>query len=195
MFLKKRAEGLEDQVAVVQREIKECEALGMTTTVSDMKKNLKKLRQDIMDDYDLVEGCLEEAKEIKRTYGERLYECISESYAVSDNDLAASFIASLNKIQSVEKKLGLDKEHCISWSKMLNLANNQEQVDTASQANSVATPVIAEPPSKPLLKKKGWNLSGAPTTLQGTKSIVEIQKEELVEEALDGANVLMSRLL
>ncbi len=171
----------------------------MKSTVSDMKKNLKKLRQDIMDDYDLVEGCLEEAKEVRRMYGQRLYECIAESYAVGDDEMTASCTASLQKIQSVEKELGLDTEYCSGWSQLLALLNNQEQgpVGTGAQAASVPTPVIAEPPSnKASQKKKGWNLSAAaPATTQGTKSMVEIQKEAQVEVASNGTNDLMTRML
>jgi DNA repair ATPase RecN len=181
IFLKKRAEGIQEEVQVVRREIKECQALGMTSTVSDMKKQEKKRLQDVMDDLDLVEGCVEETKESRRAYGDRLYDCLLKGYTLTDG-VKASVSATLTKINAVEAELGVDQDYCSRWFQLMTLFGNKSSPPTVEsivkQVNAPApTPVAI---SKPLPKKTGWGSvagnSGASTV---KKSLMEIQKEEI----------------
>lgn len=180
-FLKKRAQGIQQEVQVVRREIKECQALGMTSTVSDMKKQEKKRLQDIMDDLDLVEGCVEEAKESRRAYGDRLYDCLLKGYTLTEG-VKASVSATLTKINAVEAELGVDQDYCSRWFQLMTLFGNKSSPPTVEsivkQVNAPApTPVAI---NKPLPKKTGWGSvagdSGASTV---KKSLMEIQKEEI----------------
>lgn len=180
-FLKKRAQGIQQEVQVVRREIKECQALGMTSTVSDMKKQEKKRLQDIMDDLDLVEGCVEEAKESRRAYGDRLYDCLLKGYNLTEG-VKASVSATLTKINAVEAELGVDQDYCSRWFQLMTLFGNKSSPPTVEsivkQVNAPApTPVAI---NKPLPKKTGWGSvagdSGASTV---KKSLMEIQKEEI----------------
>jgi len=181
IFLKKRAEGIQQEVQVVRREIKECLALGMTSTVSDMKKQEKTRLQDVMDDLDLVEGCVEETKESRRAYGDRLYDCLLKGYALTDG-VKASVSATLTKINTIEAELGVDQEYCSRWFQLMTLFGAKSSTPTVEsivkQVNAPApTPVAI---NKPLPKKTGWGSvagdSGASTV---KKSLMEIQKEEI----------------
>lgn len=60
-FLRERAISLEQQVPSLELEIQECTALGMTSNVSEMSKNLKDMVQNVADDRGIADALRAEA--------------------------------------------------------------------------------------------------------------------------------------
>lgn len=118
-FLEKRAGSVEKKALVLRREIVECQALGMTSTVIDMKKQEQKMIQDIMDDHDLIEGCLDETKVARRTYVGKICDCLSTGLVLYSNSEKSLFSEILKKINAVEEKLGIDDGKCQHWNPLI----------------------------------------------------------------------------
>jgi len=70
-FLRERAISLEQQVPSLELEIQECTALGMTSNVSEMSKNLKDMVQNVADDRGIADALRAEAAKMRDDLMER----------------------------------------------------------------------------------------------------------------------------
>jgi len=70
-FLRERAVSLEQQLPSLEFEIHECTALGMTSNVSEMTKNLKDMVQNVADDRGIANALSREAENMRQDLMER----------------------------------------------------------------------------------------------------------------------------
>jgi len=70
-FLRERAISLEQQLPSLEFEIQECTALGMTSNVSEMTKNLKDMVQNVADDRGIADALSQEAESMQNDLMER----------------------------------------------------------------------------------------------------------------------------
>jgi len=205
-FLTERALVLEHKLPSLEHEIDECTALGMESNVTNMRKQLADSVQKINEDRGAVTFLREEAGKMRCDLFDCLEQCMSISEV--SNVINASNTASLKKIQTCSSQIGLPADArfskfseskasvdtntnghvALNGSKALRGESYNEveipghvlveSLPEKVMPTAVPTPApvpVAAPAALP--KKQGWGMA-KPTT-QPTKSLVEIQKEEL----------------
>jgi len=203
-FLTERALVLEQKLPSLEHEIDECTALGMESNVTNMRKQLADNVQKINEDRGAVTFLREEAGKMRCDLFNCLEQCVSMTE--ESNVLNTSITTSLKKIQTCSTQMSLPTDARFSKfsessskpsanANMNGVMNGStalreenyngveipghvlvESLPEKAMPTAVPTPVAAPVPAA-LPKKQGWG-SFKPTT-QPTKSLVEIQKEEL----------------
>jgi len=150
--------------SIQQREIKEFEALGMASTVADMKKKEKEMLDNMLDDNDLIDALIGEADVAKLTFVEQL-----EGYFVSsafDQTEQESYASTLQQINKILTEIGVPAD--ARW------ANLMVMYSASAPSSSMVAPLT---PVRPKKKTTGWNLS-QPVGTNRIKSLLDIQNEE-----------------
>lgn len=132
-FLKNRAGGAQKELPRLQREIKEFESLGMTTTVAEMKKKEKDMLDNLLEDSELIESLTGEADATKIDFLNQL-ELFLSSIQVADIE-NTSQIELLREIDSSLAQLGINED--TKWKKIMT------QVDELKGSISKTLPIVS----------------------------------------------------
>lgn len=165
-YLKKRSAKIQADIPTLQREIVEFAALGMATTVSDMKKMEKEMQDNVTDDNELVEGLAGEADATKNACVEQL-----QGFLVSpafDQTKQESYATALKEIDRILSDLGVNGDK--RWSSIMVMYGVEKRPDDAEKKTINV---------KPKEKKHGWNLAVAMNGSDQTKSLLDIQHEQM----------------
>eukprot|EP00557_Chaetoceros_sp_GSL56_P012224 CAMPEP_0176484762 /NCGR_PEP_ID=MMETSP0200_2-20121128/4634_1 /TAXON_ID=947934 /ORGANISM="Chaetoceros sp., Strain GSL56" /LENGTH=813 /DNA_ID=CAMNT_0017881271 /DNA_START=167 /DNA_END=2605 /DNA_ORIENTATION=- len=114
-FLKSRVEDAQKDIPKLQREIKEFESLGMTTTVTEMKKKEKDLLNSVFDDSELVESLTGEAETAKSDFLNQLESFLSSLNLADIED--SSQIDMLRDIDTCLCQLRINEDS--KWKKIM----------------------------------------------------------------------------
>lgn len=144
-FFRNRVDDAKKELPTLQREIKEFESLGMSTTVSDMKKKEKDMLNNMLDDSELVESLTSEADTAKTDFLNQLESFLSSFDLADITNL--SHIEMLRDIDVSLTKLGINKDS--KWKKIMT------QVENLRANSPQATPPVSAE-VKPI--KNAWNL-------------------------------------
>lgn len=173
-FLRKRAAGIQEKIPSLTREINEYEALGMASTVKGLRKKEQEMLNNVMDDNDLVEGLVGEAGAAKAKFVDQLQGfLVSPAFDISKKGVYA---ATLKEIDGVFTQIGIASD--ARWSTVMTMYGCDAK--PASVSNGSAPPAQPATTTKPKEKKMGWNLSPEMTSSTPAKSLLDIQKEELM---------------
>ncbi|GFH55801.1 predicted protein [Chaetoceros tenuissimus] len=175
-YLKARANAITTKIPTITREIAEFEMLGMSSTVADMKKNLKEMEQNAQDDLDLVQALTKEAEGTKDTFIDQLQGFLSSP--AYDQSQQGEYAEVLKEIDTSLAKLDMSGD--IKWSSvmiMYGCAFGSPVKTAEKKLNTSAQASVPAESSNPKPKKTGWNIAAAGGA--AAKSLRDIQNEEL----------------
>jgi len=167
-YLEERAAKIQADIPNLHREIMEFAALGMATTVSDMKKKEKEMQDNVVDDKELVEALTREANGAKNTFIEQLQGFLASP--AFDPTKQESYASALKETDRVLADLGINGDS--KWSSVMIMygcafASSPRDVGSSSDDGK-----------QPKEKRSGWNLAKDDGSSQ-TKSLLDIQNEQM----------------
>ena len=175
-YLKARADAITTKIPTISREIAEFEMLGMSSTVADMKKNLKEMEQNAKDDLDLLQALTKEAEATKDTFIDQLQGFLSSP--AYDQSKQGEYAEVLKEIDTSLAKLDMSGD--IKWSSvmiMYGCAFGSPVKTAAKKPNTSVNASVPAVSANPKPKKTGWNIAAAGGA--AAKSLRDIQNEEL----------------
>jgi len=114
-FLNERATSLELKLPSLEIEIQECTALGMTSNVSQMARNLKAITQDISDDKVIIDAMRLEASKMRNDLTERSEEYLRISREDETNLFDTSVhVNVLEAIRLSTRQIDLPEDLCFN---------------------------------------------------------------------------------
>ena len=164
-YLEKRAAKIQADIPNLQREIMEFAALGMATTVSDMKKKEKEMQDNVVDDKELVEALTREANGAKNTFIDQLQGFLASP--AFDQTKQESYASALKETDRILADIGINGD--TKWSSLMIMYGSA----FASSSRNVGS----GNDGKPKEKRTGWNLAKDNGSNQA-KSILDIQNEQ-----------------
>lgn len=176
-YLKARADAITTKIPTITREIAEFEMLGMSTTVADMKKNLKEMEQNAQDDLDLVQALTKEAEGTKDTFIDQLQGFLSSP--AYDQSQQGEYAEVLKQIDTSLAKLDMSGD--IKWSSVMIMYGCAFGSPVRTAAKKPITASVPAVSANPKPKKTGWNIAaaGGAAAKSLPKSLRDIQNEEL----------------
>ena len=188
-YLKKRAAKIQAEVPTLQREIVEFAALGMATTVLDMKKKEKEMQDNIMDDNAIVEGLVGEADVAKNAFVDQLQGFLFSP--AFDQTKQESYATALKKIDGILSDLGINGD--AKWSSVIIMYRCKAvdstlggiPLDFASSSSPrkvERNDAISD--AKPKEKKHGWKLTENIRSGSPSLAFVDIQNEQCEHPSL-----------
>jgi len=149
-YVKARAEKIEADIPILEREIREFEALGMISTVEDMKIQEKEMRSNLREDNAVIEALKKEAKESRDLLMEQLESCLASSEF--ENSRMEAYARDMKEIGGKLEDIGLSIDS--KWKSLMIrcgfVTSNKEQKENVLPTSN--------PPSKnsTQVSKRRW---------------------------------------